>query len=133
MVPSVQAHIRRSRGTWRRACTALLCAASRSQTQANRRRTPAPSYTPGQKVWLLSKYLLLKMQSKKLSPHYVGPFEVESVINPCAVRLKLPASLRIHPTFHVSQIKPVCTSPLSPPTNPPPPPRIIDNHLAYTL
>ena len=133
-VPSVQALMRRCRKTWKRARTALLNAGEKIQHQANRRRTAAPQYVPGQKVWLSAKDLPLKVSSKKMAPRYVGPFEVESIINPCAVRLKLPASLsRVHPTFHVSQIKPVSTSPLVPPTPAPPPPRLIDNFPAYTV
>lgn len=96
------------------ALTDLLRATTRAQNQANHRRSPAPSYTPFQKVWLLSQDLLLKVESKKLSSCYIGPFEIESINNPCAIHLKLTATLCIHPTFHVSQVKPVSTSPLSP-------------------
>ncbi|KAI3365323.1 hypothetical protein L3Q82_010413, partial [Scortum barcoo] len=34
----------------------------------------------------------------------------DRIINPVAIRLKLPRSMRVHPTFHVSRIKPVCES-----------------------
>ena len=132
-VPSVQAHMRRCRHTWRRARTALLRASGRSQRHANSRRVPAPLYTPGQRVWLSAKDLPLRVESKKLAPRFVGPFEIDSVVNPCAVRLKLPASLRVHPTFHVSLLKPVSDSPLSLPAPAPPPPRVIDDHPAYTV
>ncbi|XP_056870005.1 chromodomain Y-like protein [Takifugu flavidus] len=55
------------------------------------------------------------------------------MVNPAAVRLKLPAALRIHPTFHVSKVKPVAESDLVPPSDPPPPPRIVDGGPAYTV
>ena len=65
--------------------------------------------------------------------HRFGLFEIETIINPCAVRLRLPPSLRIYHTFHVSQVKPISTSPSSPTAPPPPPPRVIDNHPAWTV
>ena len=49
------------------------------------------------------------------------------------MKFKLPPSLNIHPAFHVSLHKPVSTSPLSPPAEPPPPTRSIDDHPAYTV
>lgn len=52
-------------GTWWHARAALMHASSRAQVQANRLRAPAPSYAPGQKVWLLSKDLPLQVESKK--------------------------------------------------------------------
>uniref|UniRef100_A0A674NH19 Chromo domain-containing protein n=1 Tax=Takifugu rubripes TaxID=31033 RepID=A0A674NH19_TAKRU len=110
-VPSVQANIRRCRRVWRQVRSTLLRTSRRSQLQANRHRTPAPSYQPGQKVWLSTKDLPLQVESRKLAPRFVGPFEVDRMVNPAAVRLKLPPALRIHPTFHVSKVKPVGSGP----------------------
>ncbi|XP_062865521.1 pregnancy-specific beta-1-glycoprotein 4-like [Trichomycterus rosablanca] len=41
--------------------------------------------------------------------------------------------MRIHPTFHVSHLKPVHHSNLCPPSEPPPPARLIEGHPAYTV
>ena len=64
--------------------------------------------------------------SRKLAPRYVGPYTIDKVINPSALRLTLPPSLKIHPVFHVSQVKPVATSDLSLAAPAPPPPRTLE-------
>jgi len=82
-------------------------------------------------VWLNMNGVLLRASTRKLSPRFIGPFKIQSVIT--AVRLNLPGSLWIHPTFHVFQIKPVSTSPLCPLAQPPPPTRLVDDLPAYTV
>lgn len=84
-------------------------------------------------VWLSSKDLPIKGGGRKLAPRYLGPFRVERVINPVAVRLRLPPHLRIHPMFHVSRVKPVVSSPLQPAVPAGPPPRWIEGGEAYTV
>lgn len=44
-------------------------------------------FHPGQEVWLSSKNIPLRTESQKMSSRYLGPFVVESIVNPSAVRL----------------------------------------------
>lgn len=76
------------------------------------RNRPAPQYMSGQKVWLSSKDIPSKSMSKKLSPQFIGPYEIEIVVSPTVIKLKLLASFRIHPVVHVFQVKLVFSSPL---------------------
>ncbi|XP_043995321.1 uncharacterized protein LOC122844172 [Gambusia affinis] len=104
-----------------------------SNRSANRHRIPAPAYLVGQRVWLSTKDLPLRVENKKLAPRFVGPFPISKVVNPVAVRLQLPSSLKVHPTFHVSRIKPVATSRFMPSSKPPPPARFFAGGPVYTV
>ncbi|XP_038153093.1 uncharacterized protein LOC119791199 [Cyprinodon tularosa] len=132
-VRSVHHHIRRCHRTWDETISALNRSSANNKRFADSRRRPAPNYTLGQEVWLSTRDISLKSMSRKLSPRFIGPFKIAQIINPSAVRLHLPSSLRIHLTFHISQIKPVITSPLCPPSDSPPPVLYIDGHPAYTV
>ena len=111
-VPSAYAMVQHCQRIWAAARQVLIRQGDRVKRNADRRRRPAPNYHPGQKVWLSAKDLNLKVASKKLAPRFVGPFPVTRNIGPAAVRL--PRSLRVHPTFHVSQVKPVRESRMVP-------------------
>lgn len=109
--------------------SALPSALNNRQTSTG----PAPRFRPMQRVWLSAKDLPLQVERRKLAPRFVGPFEVEQMINPMTVRLKLPPTIKVHPTFYVSRVRPVVESDLSPPTNDPPPVQMVEGAQVYTV
>ncbi|XP_060761170.1 mitochondrial thiamine pyrophosphate carrier-like [Neoarius graeffei] len=132
-VPSAQQFVQRCRRTWGRARRALLKASRQYQQQSNRRQRLV-TFRPGQRVWLSARDLPLRVENRKLVLRFVGPFKVLCRVNPVAYTLQLPRSMRVYPTFHVSRLCPVVTSPLSPVPRPlPPPPRFIDGRATYMV
>lgn len=121
------------RRIWAAARQTLIRQGDRVKRAAGHRRRPAPAYQPGQRVWLPAKELPLQVESRKLAPRFVGPFPISGIINPAAVRLRLPRSLRVHPTFHVSKVKPVKESVMVPATKPPPAPRMVEGGPVYAV
>nr|XP_054591065.1 uncharacterized protein LOC129154840 [Nothobranchius furzeri] len=130
---SVPQFLRGAKRAWASTRAALDRTAASNKRLADRRRRPAPSYAPGQEVWLSSKDIPLKASSRKLSPRFLGPFRILDIPTPSAVRLALPPSLRVHPVFHVSLVKPVTTSRLCPTPAPPPPARFYKGGLVYSV
>lgn len=71
----------------------------------NRRCRPHPPYQPGQRVWLSTRDLKLRLLSRKLSPRYIGPFQILRQINEVTYQLELPVNYCISPSFYVSFLK----------------------------
>lgn len=84
----------------------LEAAKARMKHWADKHRKDAPVFVEGQLVLLNAKHIRTRRPSKKLDKKMLGPFTIQKVISPTAVRLKLPATWRIHDSFHVSLIEP---------------------------
>ncbi len=124
-VPAVDHWFRASERVWDSAHIQLQQAVRRHKSFADARRSHAPAYPPGDRVWLSTRHLRLRLPCRKLSPRYIGPFTIERQINEVTFLLQLPARYRIHPVFHVSLLKPFSPSvPGSEEPAAPPPPEV---------
>uniref|UniRef100_A0A9J7Y373 Integrase catalytic domain-containing protein n=1 Tax=Cyprinus carpio carpio TaxID=630221 RepID=A0A9J7Y373_CYPCA len=98
-VLSVEYWFRESERVWDAAHHQLQRALRRRRMTADLRHSDAPAYQPGQKVWLSTRDIHLRLLCRKLSPRFNGPFTITEQINPVTFKLHLPPEYRIHPTM----------------------------------
>ena len=73
--------------------------------QADRKQREVEEWKKRDKVILITKNLMFKEKPvKKLIEKYVGPYIVEKIVLKNVVKLKLLASMRIHPVVNVSGV-----------------------------
>ena len=82
----------------------LIKSRERMTNSANRRRD-ASDFQPGQRVWLATEHLPLRIGTRKLAAKFTGPFTIAARVTREAFRLTLPSNWRIHDVFHSSQLK----------------------------
>ena len=83
----------------------LRQAQERQATYANRHRRDF-TFKLGDRVLLSTANLRTDKQTPKLSPKFIGPFNIIRVVSPVTYELELPSSLSgIHPTFHISKLR----------------------------
>lgn len=86
----------------------LEAAQARMKTYANAKRYER-SFQPGEWVYLkLQPYRQVTVDVRKnlkLAAKFFGPYEILEKVGSVAYKLALPSTSRVHPVFHVSQLK----------------------------
>jgi len=86
---------------------ALVKSQEEMKRQADRSRKEAEEYKVGDKVLISTKDFsmeLMKRVTKKLMEKFIGPYIVRKIVSENAVKLELPALLRIHLVVNVRRI-----------------------------
>ena len=100
----------------------LQKAVDRQARYANTHRRDL-TFNLGDQVWLSTENLKLPGPARKFQARRLGPYKIIEVRSPVNYVLALPADMRIHNVFHVSQLTPYVPSPpefFSRPHRPPP-------------
>jgi hypothetical protein len=93
-------------------------------------------FQEGDEVWLnIKNFRLPEGLSHKFLGPYVGPFKVLEKKLSNTYKLELPKNFRVHPTFHVSLLKPVARDASRPNRehNSRPPPNLVHNESEFEV
>jgi hypothetical protein len=81
--------------------------------QAQSEPSTAPHFVRGDKVTVVTKNLFLRGQpNRKMRNREMGPFTIEEQIRKLSYKFKLRAIHRLHPVFHVNNLRPCSTTSL---------------------
>jgi len=88
----------------------LQTAQERMRWYVDPQRKPPPAYQVGDLVMLSGRNIKTRRPSRKMDHKNHGPFQIEKIISPLAVRLTLPRQWKVHNVFHVALLEPYWTS-----------------------
>ena len=92
-----------------------------------------PTFLKGDRVWLDSRNLKLKYESKKIAPKRQGPFLIKEVLGPITYRLELPKQWKIHDVFHASLLSPYVETETYGENFPQPPPDVVNGEEEWEV
>ena len=132
---SVNEFTDRMRNTLEEAKAALTKSKDDMARYYNQKRSTAPKYNPGDKVYLDASDIQTTRPSRKLSHKCLGPFLIERQVGNNVYRLRLPASMsRLHPVFNVVKLTLAKDDPIPGRRLPPPPtPEIVDGEEEWVV
>jgi hypothetical protein len=113
--------------------TKTIQSAQSSQKQYADKKWWEIKFKEGDQVLLSATNLNLSTPSRKLSSKFIGPFAIEKSVSQVAYRLSLPATMKIHPVFHVSQLRPYLDPVPLHEVPPRPPPIEVEDELEYEV
>ncbi|CAJ0942634.1 unnamed protein product [Ranitomeya imitator] len=78
-------------------CTqdAIWASKERMRVSADAHRRHAPTFAPGDLVWLSARNIRLQVESTMFAPRYIGPFKVLEQVNPVVYCLAIPPRLAL--------------------------------------
>ena len=118
---------------------ALEKAKRKYEKQLNKKRRPTEKFKQGDKVLLSTRNLDLKLEARKLTSKFVGPFTVlappKDNTNPNVVWLETPRAFKIHMPVNLKDVKRYKERPVSlgGPNDEVPEPLLIDGHDSYEV
>jgi len=83
----------------------LEVAQERMRRYTDPKRQEPPAYQIGDLVMLSGRNIKTRRPSRKMDHKNHGPFQIEKIVSPLAVRLTLPRKWKIHNVFHVSLLE----------------------------
>lgn len=111
----------------------MVYAQAKYAEYADNHREPAPSYQPGDMVFLDARNLRTQRPSRKLDFKSQGKFQIVRKVSPYAYELDLPATMKIHPVFHTSLLSSAGDNPHPGHRQPEAPPVIVDGEEEWEI
>ena len=132
-VEAVQLMVERMKTALEEAQANLAHAQRRAQYQANKSRWDE-TFKVGDEVLLATRNVKIDQHlPSKVRRRWVGPFSVTKVISSVAYELGLPLGWKIHPIFHVSNLRRYVRSERFAYVEKPPPPILVDGEEEYEV